>query len=94
MLWGLAIHNRQRCMIREALFFVDRDLFCFGRQCWRGDVVINAPPDVFGPRLSAVAPPRVLLGALLYATESIDIADFADDVGKPCAFFGQETGIL
>ena len=59
------IIDRQWCMIRKAFVFVDAGGFCPRRKPGRDHLIVKAPPNVFGPGLTSITPPGILLSALI-----------------------------
>src|SRR5471032_1772289 len=86
--------DRQRRVVGELFFLVDRYRGGLGGDARGGDVVVDAPADVLGVGLAAVAPPRVLLFARIEAAVHVDITDFVEDARHPFALLRQEAGIL
>jgi hypothetical protein len=83
-------------MIRKALVFVHSRLFCAGRDTRRGDLIIDAPPNIFGPGLATVRPPSVSVasGFGQQLPMHIDKTDFIEHLREPRALFRQEAGIF
>ena len=84
----------QRRVIGKTFRLVDANLSRGGGDARRGDLVIDAPADVFRPGLAAVRPPGVLLGPLIDAAEHIDPADCVEYFRQPVALLRQKTGVL
>src|SRR5439155_17315638 len=75
---GVRVFDDQRRMVREAFLLVDRHRGRLGSDAERGDVIVDAPSDVLGPGLAAVAPPGILLGPVVDAAMHVDVADFIE----------------
>src|SRR5580700_1490402 len=58
------------------------------------DLVVDAPADVVGARLSAVGPPGVQLRLRSHLAERIHVASRTEQLVHPGALLGQETGVL
>ena len=57
------------------------------------DVVVNAPTDVIGARVAALAPPGVLLG--VGVDEAEGVAEFAgEQIGQPRALLREEAAVF
>src|SRR5437868_7677575 len=64
--------DNERRVVRESPVLVDRNRArrcCYAGSC---DLIVDAPADVFLPRLPAIGPPRVLLRACLDAAKDVD----------------------
>src|SRR3569623_3795790 len=80
-------------MVREALLLVDRCRARPGGDFGGGDVIIDAPADVLGPGLAAVAPPGIGFAGGLRMQPPIDVdpADFVEHAREPGALFRQKA---
>src|SRR5512139_470430 len=60
------------------------------------DLVVDAPADVLGPGLAAVAPPGVGFAGVLGIEAAVDVdpAEFVEQARHPGALLGQEAGVL
>src|SRR5690606_19461572 len=65
-----------------------------GRDAGRRNLVIDTPAHVLRPRLSAIAPPGVLVGAGVDQSENVDQTDFFEYPRQPGALLGQKARIL
>src|SRR5690606_259691 len=74
----------------------DRGTTRFGSNTWGGNLIINAPPHIFGPRLAAVAPPGVALfgGIRMQAAIHIYPGQLAQHFSHPGALFWQKTAVF
>ena len=81
-------------MIRKALVPVDFGSKHLVAESLRDDVVVDAPPHVVGPGLSAVGPPRVLLRLLFERSERIHPAVLAEHLVQPGPFFGKAPRVF
>ena len=63
----------------------------FGGEFGRNHLIVDAPPDIFRIRLSAVAPPSVARIVRIERAPHIRPAERMDDFAYPFAFFGQEA---
>src|SRR5690242_947049 len=88
------IVDRERRVIGEAPRLVDRLLQRARRDAGRRDLVVDAPADVLLPRLAAVRPPCVLLGALVQPPEHVDVAELVEHLAQPGALLRQKAGVL
>src|SRR5574343_77928 len=86
----------QRSMVGKALGLVNTGLDRRRRNTWSSDLIIDAPPDVLGPGLAAIAPPGVGLfgGIRIEVAIDIDPAQFVEDLAQPGPLLGQETRVL
>jgi hypothetical protein len=64
--------NDQGRVVGEALLKVNGLTFCQGSQARCGQVVVNTPPYVFGPSLTTVTPPCVLLRLLIQRAKDVN----------------------
>jgi len=80
----LVIHEQRR-MIGKALRLVDRYRSHLAAKP-RGDhLIIDAPTDVLGPRLTAIRPPRILIIFLIDDAKRIDETEWTENVIQPSA---------
>src|SRR5688572_493386 len=63
----VVIIDRERRVVGEPLSLVDRAALRRRRETRRGDLIVDAPSDVLGPRLTAVGPPGVLVRTAVHA---------------------------
>ena len=82
--------DADRGVVGESFVFVNAGLTGAGGDAGRGDLVVDAPADVLGPGLAAIAPPGVGTLSGIRAEAAIDInpAQFVDDAAQPGPLFG------
>src|SRR5437763_2717976 len=90
----VVIVDRERRVIGEAPALVDRLSHRRRGDAGRGDLVIDAPADVFRPRPAAVRPPGVLVGLVVQPPEDVDEADLVEHAREPGALLRQEARVL
>jgi hypothetical protein len=83
-------------MVGKALLFVHRRFFRRGRNARRGDLVVDAPPDILSPGLAAIRPPGIGLagGFRIEVAVGVDVADLLENLRHPGALLRQEAGIF
>src|SRR3569833_2008109 len=83
-------------MVGKALILVDAGGFGLGGDAGGGDLVVDAPADVLGPGLAAVAPPGVGLAGMLGVEAAVDVdrAELVEQARHPGTLLGQEAGVL
>src|SRR3990172_6623309 len=86
--------DRQRRVVGEALVLVDFHFARTRRDAGSRDLVIDAPADVLGPRLAAVRPPGVLLGARVDAAEHVNPAEVIEHPRQPLPLCGQKARVF
>src|SRR6185503_17151901 len=90
----VVIVDRERRVVRESLFLVDRAFAGGGGQCRRRDLVIDAPTHVLGPGLAAIRPPRVLVRPAIDAAEYIHPSELVENAREPRPFLREKPRIL
>lgn len=78
-------------MIRELLVRINRRSAGGGRHVFGGQMIVDAPADVLGTRLTALAPPGVLLGSGVDKTEDVAPTVLLEQIRQPLAFLGEES---
>ena len=81
-------------MIRELLVLVDERAARVAGNALGTEHVVNAPTDVLSSRLTALAPPGVLLRTGLELAEDVVPAVAIESVRHPLTLFRQEAGVL
>src|SRR5688572_12631400 len=89
----LVVDNEGR-VVREALCLVDRLAPRGGCDSRRGDLIIDAPADVFLPRLAAIRPPGVLVGLVVQLAEHVDEAELVEYAREPRTLLRKETRVF
>ena len=80
-------------MVGEVFIGVNAGAFHLSSEILADDVVVNAPTDVIGARVAALAPPGVLLGVGMDEAEGV--AEFAgEQIGQPRALLREETAVF
>src|SRR3990172_12656411 len=90
----VTVINDQRRVIGEALVLIYALLLRLLGNARGGDLVVDAPADVFFVRPSAVGPPGVLIGLVVERAEHVHPAEFIEHLREPRALLGQEAGIF
>ena len=57
-------------------------------------MVIDAPTDIFGPGLTAVRPPGVLVFQLVDFAKRVQVPHIIEQRIQPCTLFRQEPGVF
>jgi len=81
-------------VIGKTFCLVNRNLRSFAGNRGRGNLIIDAPAYVLGPRLPPIGPPRVLLRFQVDAAEYIDPSKLVENLAEPGTLLRQEAGIF
>src|SRR5688572_4391459 len=90
----MVVVDDERRMVGKALRLVNRFAPRGRGDGRRGDLVVDAPADIFLPRLAAVRPPGVLVGLVVQLAEHVDEAELVEHAREPGALLGQKARVL
>src|SRR5215831_11414914 len=84
-LQNVIVVDDQRRVIGKAPVLIDRGGARRGSDARRGNLIVDPPADILGPRLTAIRPPGVLLGLLIQLPEHIDESELVEYACEPAA---------
>src|SRR5882757_1036968 len=90
------VFDDQRIVVAEAARLVHLATTRTRRQCRGGDLVIDAPPDVVGPGLAAIAPPGIAFAGRVRVQPPVhvDPSELVEGASDPGALLGKKARVL